>query len=122
VGQLRLGQTVWYFDENCRVYPRDSEGKALPGGPIYSAHFRAVEITDESRDYWLTGFKDFKIRKKDLTYKHWAGGRRRIYAAPKDVEDDIYVHDNRRKIADRVANCDDIEMLKTIDRLLKEKE
>jgi hypothetical protein len=49
--RFTIGQRVWYFDDNRRVYPRDTTGKRH-GSPIYAEHFRECVIAGiEKKSY-----------------------------------------------------------------------
>lgn len=41
--KFTVGQRIWQFDINRRVYERDAEGFAK-GGPIYEAHFLPMKV------------------------------------------------------------------------------
>lgn len=49
-----IGQRVFVWDENRRVYRRDASGKAM-GSPIWREHWRPAVICGETPRYWLAG-------------------------------------------------------------------
>ena len=54
-----LGQTVWVFNENRRVYNKDANGRSV-GAPIYREKWIETTITGETTRSWIVS-KDIKI-------------------------------------------------------------
>ena len=53
---LQVGDTIWYFDTNRRVYPPPEPGRIwASGGPIWREHWRPVQITGETSRSWVLG-------------------------------------------------------------------
>lgn len=117
---MKVGDTVWLFDENRRVYAPRKEGQGLSSGPpIFREHFVPHEIVGETIRTWLVGKGTLEnVRKKDLTYRHWNGGRVRIFTSEQEVDDACYVHDTRHKIGRAVERCRDAVLLKQIAALV----
>ena len=49
--KMKVGDKVWIFDTNRRVYPKVN-GR-VTGGPIYAEHFVQAEITGETSKSWI---------------------------------------------------------------------
>jgi hypothetical protein len=121
VAEIGIGSTVWVFDQNHREYPPTPAGRLWPtSGPIYRAHWVATKITGENRLNWITCYG--KIPKKPN-----ADGQRRIprggYSpirvafTPAEVDDDVWLHEHARRIAERTERCD-VATLKKIAALI----
>jgi hypothetical protein len=92
---MKIGDTIYYFDQNHRVYEEDENGKSF-GGPIWIKHWRERKIIGETKVSWLVGFewKPDKVNKKKL-----AAGELGNYCASWDqIEEAAWVHANRWKI------------------------
>lgn len=62
----KVGDTIYKFDENHRVYRRDKDGRAQ-GGPIYAEHFFPFVIQGETKHSWLTGYRgEEKVNKRTM--------------------------------------------------------
>jgi hypothetical protein len=48
----KVGDTIWVFDENHRVYSKDDDGRSF-GRPIWREYWRKRTITGENRRSWL---------------------------------------------------------------------
>ena len=118
MASLKVGSKVWVFDENRRVYRKKEDGTSR-GGPIYREHYDPQEIVEENRASWI--LRDGKkVSKKDLSYAHWAGGRRTILTDESEIDDACYLHENRHIISDRVLRCNNVAVLRQIEKLLCE--
>ena len=106
-----IGDTVWYFDPNHRVYNRDANGRRI-GGPIWREHWRPVEVTGETRLSWIVGhdnYEVFRVKKKDWPAK--------LALSQEHITQLQFVKD-RFKIASDVGKCLDYATLKAIHDLL----
>lgn len=104
---FKIGDKVWRFDPNRRVYPKD---KAISGGPIYAEHFWQDTIVGETSRSWLVGGRDWdqiKVPKKNPTG---------IYT-DEQKEAEIWEHDHRYRIVKMVQRCTP-EQLKQIAKLI----
>lgn len=113
---LGIGSTVWQFDPNRRVYDKEKGG-----GPIYREHFRAHTIIGETSRSWICGkYKDaLKFDKKTLVpQKNFGGARYPVFTSQQQVDDAVYVHDNRRRISDLILNCNRASVLQHIEQCL----
>ena len=120
---MKIGDPVWLFDDNRRVYPEG--GRTFGGGgPIYREHFVEMVISGETAKSWIVSRgrcehgKIPKIGDGDTRAMKNGAWRSTIYLSRVAVEDDIYCHDNRVRIADDVRRAD-AATLRAIDALLK---
>ncbi len=106
---MKIGDKVWLFDTNRRIYPKDNRGMgaAVMGAPIFSEHFYQVTIDGETSRSWLIGREKFS--KKDPLG---------IYT-DEQKEDKIWDHVNRYKIIDKIKNCS-VSKLKQINSIIDE--
>jgi hypothetical protein len=106
----KVGDIIWHFDDNRRVYERDGLGRAV-GGPIYDEHFIACTITGEVGRSWLVyalGIEE-KIAKVriDQPHSNWFSNTGRI--------DDIWIHDHRHKICELIFGSNAATMRKVAE-------
>jgi hypothetical protein len=100
---MKVGDKVWLFSSNKRVYPK---GKGISCAPIYSEHFYQDTIEGETSRSWVIGKHKYPKN----------GGYPRFYT-DEQKQDAIWDNENRRKIIDKINNCP-TDMLKQIDTLL----
>ena len=98
---MKVGDTIWYFDVNRRVYPKPGEGC------LYAEHWREVEIKSETSRSWVTNRG--KVSKKGQ--RGWAFTRQ-------EVDDDIYIYDNQYLLSERIKNCQNPGVMRAIKELL----
>jgi len=97
---MKVGDKVWLFDENRRVYKKE-----YGSSPIYSEYFYQVIIEGETRNSWI--IEGNKFSKKTL---------QGIYTNETKTEK-IWEHENRYKIREKINYCS-IKTLKQISNLL----
>ena len=112
MADLKIGDTVWLFDINCRVYPpKGNDGRSY-GAPIYREHWRPVPITGENRASWEIGRYGSFPKKKPAdkaflaTYMKNGYGGYRVALSVQEVNDDVWKYAHGFRIADLVKNCD----------------
>ena len=98
---------VWIFDINRRSYRRDENGRAY-GGPVWRDHWRKHEIVGQTKRSWITRWGK-KVPK--------AGGNG-IAFSEEEIDREVFIHDNRHKIADRVMQLTDHDILKRVAELV----
>ena len=103
---LKVGDTIWRFDANHRVYKKEG-GRSQ--GPNYRDHWRPMVIASETSRSWITKWGE-KCPKKGQRWG-WA-------LTEGEVDDDVYVHDNRWRIIRRIENIRDAETLRRIEAQL----
>ena len=114
-----IGDPVWYFDENHRVYERDENGRSH-GGPIWREHWRPAEVVGETRVSWIIGAGTDK-RKYEITRikkKDWPGG---LALSQDDIDRREFIAGSHR-IGSRIFACRDYDTLKAISDLLDDYE
>lgn len=118
---LKIGDTVYLFDSNQRVYSEVTEAEKAQGkiwgDLIYRGHFSPLKITGETTGTWLLE-RRMVVNKKTLNERKTAFGQRRVFTAAQ-MEDKIYLHDNAQRIARAVEFCNNVNLLKQIDALLE---
>ena len=101
---MTIGDTVYVFDVNRRVYPKDA---SLGRSPIYREHFRPIRIASETRVSWVLD-DGRRVNKKTL------GG---IFS-PAQIDDACYVQANRYEIIRTIERCRDAALLRQIAALI----
>ena len=110
-----IGSTVWWFDNNRRVYAKDERGHAV-GGPIYREHWRETTITGETPRSWLTADR-MKFSKTTGEMRDAYGVKRCVFSLA-DVEADYWIHEHRYAVRTMVGDCDDVDALKRIAEIV----
>jgi hypothetical protein len=110
---MKVGDKVYTFDSNRRVYPTD---KTISSGPIYREHFVLQEILGETSQSWIVGYSGWTVDTRACT-KHKKKAERPSLFTREQVEEQIYIHDNGHKIADLVYHVD-YKTLKAIADLI----
>lgn len=124
MSNLNMGDTLYLFDSNRRVYPNvtDDEkkaGKIWPsGGPIYREHFRPLLIAGETPGTWVLEPGRLTVNKKTLKARRTAFGQECVYTKDQ-VDAKVYIHDNATRIAALVEHCHNVDLLKRIDKMLQ---
>lgn len=108
---LKIGDTIYQFSENYRVYAKDENGRAT-GAPIYAEHFRPVKIVGEEKRSWVVNDHPPKVGKNrvDAERSHWFTTEGKAAA--------IWLHANGWRTAEAVRRCYDIGTVKAIAELL----
>lgn len=102
---LKVGDKIWHFDGNRRVYPPKKPGEIFSsGGPIYRHHWHEVEITGETSRSWVTLYGRCP---KARDHHGWA-------LTASEVEDDCWANSHRYAIQRMVERCSDPAKLKQI--------
>lgn len=94
---LKIGDTVWRFDGNRRVY-RQPGTYSGGGAPIYREHFEPLKIVGETKVSWIMerGWKANKKTLKGEASSFEYGGRG--FFTAEQLEDDIWQHEHRHGI------------------------
>jgi hypothetical protein len=94
---LQVGDTVWIYSENSRVYPE--AGGGVGAGPIYRYKWTAYEIVGENRASWLLDAGGGKVPKRPNT------DRRRYVCYSKDELDArCWIETNSRALVEHIKN------------------
>jgi hypothetical protein len=120
---LKVGDTVWLFDGNHRVYENDDGTKS--SGAIYSKHFMPRVIEGETKQSWILQYGQ-KVPKKangepeadtrKVTTR--PGFHSVVYLTQKAKDDNIWIHMNRHVISHAVIGLTDIDMLKKVAAII----
>lgn len=107
-----IGDSVWLFDYNRRVYAPRKPGQIAYPGPLYLGHWFEVKITGETARSWVTEFGR-KIAKRNSPSRFsdfaWTYD---------DVLQFAYIEAHRHLIADAVNRCTNYRELVTIAETL----
>jgi len=90
---MQIGDTLWQFDINRRVYSKPPPGERIFGSIIYREHFKPLKIIGETRQSWLLEHR-YKAKKGDDPMIR--GG---FYTA-EEMEDNVWIHDHRHRVRD----------------------
>lgn len=51
---MKIGDSVWIYDSNCRIYPKDENGKHIPNSsPDYRLSWLEKFVIGETRISWI---------------------------------------------------------------------
>lgn len=124
---MQVGDKVWIFDSNRRVY-EDDKGNRL-NKCWYRSYFIEKYIIGETSQSWIVGYEknsiedrsNLKVNKKTLTYSttntYGLDGKLRV--SEEDIEKECWLQDNKHRIREEVSRCNDYDKLKKIDEMLK---
>jgi hypothetical protein len=109
--KFEIGQRVWEFDANRRIYRRDADGRSF-GGSIFAEHFREMKV-------WAVEGRSYVIGLPD---PQWAYSRRKVgfqkaeeaYRTDDEKAADIWLNDHRYPLSQLVGRCDDVGLLKKV--------
>ena len=110
-----IGSTVWWFDNNCRVYAKSASGGST-GSPIYREHWREAAITGETSRSWVTANR-MKFSKTTGEMRDAYGIKRCVFSLA-DVEADCWIHEHAYHVAELVKTCKDVDVLKRIAEIV----
>ena len=97
-----VGQTVYVFDPNIRIYKTDAAGRSI--GPIYAERWRATVITAVGRTIVTVGRSRFRPDGRG-EYRS-EEGRTRLVLTKREMEDDIYLELHRHRVTELVSRGD----------------
>jgi len=116
IAALKVGDTLYNFDGNRRVYKPPGPGeKYSSGGPIYEKHFLPCKIVGETKQSWIMDLYDAKVNKKTLDSSTKFADRG--YFTKSGMEADIWFHEHRYKIVREVERAG-LEQLREIARVI----
>lgn len=115
--KFEVGQGVWFFDVNHRVYPEPPKGKVYcSSGPIYEKHYLERTIYGiEGRSYVIgppnspTGWS---------TRKYGFAKAERVFRTDEEKAADTYLNIHRYKIVRMVERCSDPLLLMKVAELV----
>lgn len=105
MSEVKIGDTLYRFDQNRRRYRAGPDGRSS-GPPIYSEHFEPLVITGETKQSWLCreGYGDAKVNKKTLRESN--GGFAYSWFTKAQMEDNIWRHEHRHRIREMLDRAD----------------
>lgn len=109
---LGIDSIVWVFDGNHREYAPNPDGGRPSGPPIYAAHWRPKAIVSETSRSWILS-SGMKIPKKRIAETC------NVCYTEAEMLEDVWVHDNRHRIAEAVRQTKNAQILMRIDAILK---
>lgn len=110
--KFHVGQRVWSFDENRRVYPKNERGKSF-GAPIFAEHFREKKVLGIVGKSYLIGLPDGGLAEK-VSF----ASAERCYYDDQGREDRMWLDDSRHKVARMVECCRDTAVLRQVAALI----
>ena len=113
IADLRVGDILWSFDSNRRVYSKPGFGG---GGPIYRKHYQQETIVGETSLSWLVGEPPTKVNKKTLACRteYGFGG----YFTKSAMEDRIWIRENRPALIRVIEYSHDADLLRAVAKLV----
>lgn len=100
---LQIGSTVWFFDINRRIYPKDG---GIGRRPIWREHWRPEKISSETSRSWVTEW-DRKIPKKG-PLPHG------VAICEEEIQRLGFIEEHRWRIAEHVRSVRDYDTLRMI--------
>ncbi|MGH7974861.1 MAG: hypothetical protein ACREBR_05000 [bacterium] len=117
MSNFKIGDTVYTFSENRRVYEKQKPGELYSrGGPIYREHFVKQQIVGETTQSWIVAYEGGSPDSASATKHKKKGDYVNIYTA-EQVEEQVYHHDHAYYISELVRKAD-YTMLRKIAELL----
>ena len=104
----KIGDTVYLFDINHRVYKRNADGRAT-GGPVYREHFRPFVIQGEDKRSWLVVSQGHTWQQRLAKSK---------FITAEQMDERIWLNDHRYKLNRLLNNCSDVDTLKAVADVL----
>ena len=113
---LKVGDAVWIFDINHRVYAKSAEDIARHGrGPIWREHWVKHTITGETSRSWLCGpsWKPdaIKVPKKGASAYS-------VAFSEEDIERRAWIERHARELGEHVSRSQDYALLRHIADLV----
>lgn len=116
MSKLKVGDDVYIFDENRRVYPEDKDGLQY-GGPIYREHFAPYRIVGtEGRSFVYAAITDGAV--SSFTDKIGSAKAESVFHTADEVEDLCWINENRYRLSDEISKLRDVATLKQIAELI----
>jgi hypothetical protein len=116
---FKVGDEVYLFSENARVYTKAAPGEKWTGSKIiFRGYFVKYKIVGETSRSWLIGceWKPTKYPKnRKVENPHWWAGR---FYTQEEVDEACWLETNRQALADTVKFCLDIAKLKEVAEIV----
>lgn len=98
---MKIGDTVYWFDQNKRVYIKGQSA------PVWREHWRAMKIVGETPRSWVTDWYGTKLPKKGPLPRGWC-------ASQEEIDEQEYIEIHKYKIAEAVRRIEDPELLRAV--------
>ena len=106
----KVGDTIWRFDINRRVYRAKKPGELYGrGGPIYREHWQPLVIVSETPRSWVTEY-GVKCPKKGA-HQGWCLTKEELDAC-------CFVQEHRHKISDHLKLIADAAVLRAVAEII----
>lgn len=106
--KLKIGQTIYYFDGNHRIYAKNKSR------PIYKKYFIPMKIVGENKKEYIF---DYGVINKRSGMLNLRGIKTEIFTE-KEKQDNIYINDNAYRISEEIR-CLNADKLKEIEKIIK---
>lgn len=110
---MKVGDTIWRFDHNIRVYPERRPGETYTHArPIYRRQWRPEVITGETSRSWIIHggrWDETKVPKKPNPIQ-----KRQWCFSEAELEGRVWWENNHCSLADAVRDCRNPEVLRKI--------
>ncbi len=103
---MKIGDTIWRFNTNRRVYSDDKSA------PIWREHWEPLTIIGETTRSWLVGYyyKPYRVPKKGSDPRQWV-------FSEEEIENRDWVERHKHRISRAVLHAD-YYALKEVARIL----
>jgi len=117
---MKIGDIVYIFDINHRVYPPKGSDGYSHGSPIYREHFQKRQIVGETTQSWIVAFEGSSPDVRYATKHKKKEPRNGLYTL-EQVEEQVWLHNNRYWVEEAMRGAD-YATVKKIAALLNYKE
>ena len=93
--QHNVSSRLYYFDQNRRIYEMNGIKKS---SPFHEGYFIPIKVISENEKEIVCEYGT--IKKKTMEY-HWGSTKYKVYTE-QEKNDEVYVHENRHLIAEKV--------------------
>jgi hypothetical protein len=113
---VKVGDTVWVFDKNRRVYPPRVVGDGGFRFPIWREHWQPLKVVGEtSRSWLLDGWDKLKVPKVNAD-------PRRFAFSQAEIDEQAWLHENHYRIISKIQYSSDTQLFREIAALIGYKE
>jgi hypothetical protein len=109
---MQVGDVVYRFDRNHRVYAKAEGARFASSGPIYREHFRPAYIVGEEGRSWLVSSTP------DGSHPRKIGKAKAAFLTAEQVDADCWVNGNRHHVCALLQRCTDADTIKAVAALL----
>jgi hypothetical protein len=108
---MKVGDPIWIFDNNRRVYPPTTrKNRNFGSSPIWREHWHRQIVVSETRLSWVTNFgKKVPKRGRDMGA---------VAFSEREIDERCYIHEHGRQIGNLVREIEDYTTLRAIAELI----